>query len=125
MFSYDVSSERGRVRLLIGDTNVESEIFSDREVDAFLAIEGSIRTAAALALETMASGDAYTLKVITLLDLRTDGAATAAALMKRAAALRAQQAAAELAEEGGAFDVAEWVVDDFSTREYWRKRVLT
>ena len=125
MFSYDVSSERGRVRLLIGDTNVESEIFSDREVDAFLAIEGSIRTAAALALETMASGDAYTLKVITLLDLRTDGAATAAALMKRAAALRAQQAVAELAEEGGAFDVAEWVVDDFSTREYWRKRVLT
>lgn len=52
-FSYDVSSSRGRVRLLVMDRDTENEdnqIFTDAEIDAFLALEeNSIYQAAAAA----------------------------------------------------------------------------
>lgn len=124
-FTYDLSSNEGQVRLLIMDTNAASYVFEDGELSAFLLLEGaSVRKAAALALETMASNEAFVLKVIKLLDLSTDGAKTADALMKRAAALRKQADIDEQAEAGGAFDIAEWVVDDFSGRERISKEWL-
>jgi hypothetical protein len=124
-FTYDLSSSEGQIRLLLMDTNSQSYVFEDAELSAFLALElANVRKAAALALETMASNEAFVLKVIQLLDLKTDGAKTADALMKRAAALRKQAADDEQAEEGGAFDIAEWVVDDFSGRERIEKEWL-
>lgn len=124
-FTYDLSSGAGQIRLLIMDTNSGSYVFEDDELAVFYALERSnVRRAAALALETMASNEAFVLKVIQLLDLKTDGAKTADALMKRAAALRKQADADEMAEEGGAFDIAEWVVDDFSARERLEKEWL-
>lgn len=124
-FTYDLSSNEGQVRLLIMDTNSTSYVFEDGELSAFLLLEGdSVRKAAALALETMASNEAFVLKVIKLLDLSTDGAKTADALMKRAAVLRKQADIDEQAEAGGAFDIAEWVVDDFSGRERISKEWL-
>lgn len=116
-FSYDVGSDGGKVRLLIFDTNAAAYVFEDAEVAAFLLMEGAnVRRAAALALETMASNEAFTLKVIKILDLQTDGAKTAEALMKRAAELRRQADVDEAAEDGGAFDIAEWAVSDFAYR---------
>lgn len=124
-FTYDLSSSAGQIRLLIMDTNSGSYVFEDDELDVFFTLErANVRRAAALALETMASNEAFVLKVIQLLDLKTDGAKTADALMKRAAALRKQADDDELAEEGGAFDIAEWVVDDFSARERLEKEWL-
>lgn len=124
-FTYDTSTPAGQVRLLIFDTNAASYVFEDAEIAVFLTLESSsVKRAAALALETMASNEAFVLKVIRLLDLQTDGARTADALMKRAAALRSQAAADDTAEDGGAFDIAEWVVDDFSGRERLMKRWL-
>lgn len=124
-FTYDLSSSEGQIRLLIMDTNPAAYVFEDAELSAFLSLEGaSVRKGAALALETLASNEAFVLKVIQLLDLKTDGAKTADALMKRAAALRKQADDDELAEEGGAFDIAEWVVDDFSGRERLDKEWL-
>lgn len=93
MFTYDVTTPVGQVRLLIPDRSAEAHMFEDEELAAFLALEGSVRCAAALALETMAANEAYVQKAIRLLDLSTNGPATAAALLQRAAALRAQQAA--------------------------------
>lgn len=117
-FTYDTTTSNGLVRLLIFDTNASSYVFEDAEIAAFLGLEGSnVKRAAALALETMASNEAFVLKVIRLLDLQTDGARTADALMKRAAALRQQARDDEATEDGGAFDIAEWVVDDFSLRQ--------
>jgi len=88
------ASDRDRVRQLIGDTDVDpaaDAIFSDEELDAFLAmdhIDSEVLLAAAEALETMASTEAYVTKRIQLLDLKTDGPAVAKSLMERAASLR-------------------------------------
>jgi hypothetical protein len=119
-FTFDVTADAGRVRLLIPDRSATEYLFDDDEIAALLALEGgNVRRAAALGLETAASDQALTLKVIRLLDLSTDGAKTSDALLKRAGELRRQADVAEMAEAGGAFDVAEWVPNDFA----WRERV--
>lgn len=115
-FSYVAGTDIATVRLLIMDTNAGSYVFEDAEITTFLSLETGAKRAAALALETMASNEAFTLKVIRLLDLQTDGAKTADALMKRAATLRSQADADDAATDGGAFDFAEWAVSDFAYR---------
>lgn len=124
-FTYDLANSIGKVRLLIMDNNADSYLFEDGEVSAFLLMEGDVvRRGAALALETMASNEAYVSKRIELLDLKTDGPAVAASLLKRAGELRSQADRDDQIEEGGAFDIAEWVVDDFSARERMAKEWL-
>lgn len=119
-FTFDVATSLGQVRLLIPDRDVSDPCFQDDELNAFLSLESAnVRRATALALETIASDMAMTLKVIRLLDLTTDGAKTSDALLKRAATLRAQADAADLAVEGAAFDIAEMVPNSFA----WRERV--
>lgn len=116
-FTYSLSQPRGQVRLLIKDTVIGTAVFTDEELDALLLMEASnVKRSAALALETMASNDAYVLKVVKLLDITTDGARVSDALLKRAAELRAQADFEDAGTDGG-FDVAEMVLDDFSFRE--------
>ena len=120
-FTYVLTEPTGQVRLLIPDT-VTPGIFSDEEIAALLLLEGSrVKRAAALALETIASSEAYTQKVIKLLDLSTDGAKVSDALLARALALRAQDAADlvnEDAADGAGFEVAEWDLGPASQRDY-------
>ena len=124
-FTYDPATNAGRVRLLIPDRVDSGHLFEDDEIDTFLSLENSsIKRAAALALETAASDNALTLKVIKLLDLSTDGARTSAALLERAAKLRSQADVEDSADDGGAFDIAEWVVNDFAYRERMRNEAL-
>jgi hypothetical protein len=119
-FTYDTTVDIGKVRMLIPDRVEADAMFTDEEVQAFVDMNASVRYAAADALDVIASDQALTLKVITLMDLKTDGPATARALMERADKLRTladnEDAAAE-AEEGGLFDYGEMVVNDFTTRE--------
>jgi hypothetical protein len=117
-FTYDLSNSIGKVRLLIPDTQETTAVFSDEEITAFLALESaSVRRATALALETIASNEALTLKVVRLLDVQTDGAKLADSLMKRAATLR-QQALEDDALAGFTqWEIAEWAVDDFTLRD--------
>ena len=113
-FTYNLATDAGKVRLMIPDNVVARYIFEDDEIDAFLTIEGGIKKATALGLETLASNEALVLKVIRLMDLTTDGAKLSDALLRRAAKLREQ---AEADDTGAAFDWAELVYDDFSARE--------
>lgn len=122
-FSYDLNTDAGKVRLLIPDSNATSYIFEDDEIAAFLALESGIRRAAALGLETIARNEAMVLKVIQILDLRTDGAAVARELRLQAAELRKQAEDADLAD-GGGFEIAEWVVDDFTYRQHLNNAIL-
>jgi hypothetical protein len=115
-FTYDIATDRGRVRLLIPDTNCESYVFEDDEIDAFISLETDVRRSAAMALETIASSQAMTLKVIRLLDLQTDGASVAKSLMLRASALRKQAEDAEAMEADGGFEVIEMVTNEFGFR---------
>jgi hypothetical protein len=80
---------------------------------------GNVRLAAALALETIASDTEMVDKVITIMDLSTDGAKTSDALLKRAALLREQ------AEDSNLDNFALLEYNDltvFNAREYRRKR---
>ena len=123
-FTYVLTGTVGQVRMLIPDRVEAEAFFSDEEITALLTLEGNnVRRATAMALETMASSEAYVSKVIRVLDLSTNGAATSDALLKRAAMLKKQADAAEISGEAG-FDIAEWVVDDFSARERILKQAL-
>lgn len=124
-FTYDVNTNRGKVRLLITDTDAANVIFQDNEIDAFLSMMGSnVLRAAALALFTIASKEALLLKVIKLLELQTDGAKLADSLRALAKEYQEKADLAEAGEPGGAFDYAEMVVDPFTYRERLDKEAL-
>lgn len=89
-YPIDLSSNVGRVRLLIPDRSLDVFVFQDEEIEAFLEIEGGVKLATALALETIASDIAMVDKVIKIMDLQTDGAKTSDALLARAKLLREQ-----------------------------------
>lgn len=126
-FTYDPTTDRGLVRLLIHDTDTATaanQLFQDAEIDAFLTLEGSVvRRGAAAALESLAANQAMVLKVMRLLDLSVDGAAVARELRMQAQVLR-QQAEVDAAASGDGFAVAEMVVDTFTTREHTRNEML-
>lgn len=125
-FTYDLSDNVGKIRLLIMDNQSASYLFEDAEITALLEFEASnTRRAAALALETMASNEAYVQKKIELLDLKTDGSVVSKELRSRAADLRKQADQAEARDDdGGAFDIAEMVVDSFTARQRWVNQAL-
>ena len=125
MFTYDVTTDRGQVRLLCTDTDAANVIFEDNEIDAFLSMMSSnVLRAAAMALFRIAASEVLLLKVIKLLEIQTDGSKVADSL--RALALEYQEKAdlAEAGEDGGSFDYAEMVVDEFTYREKLAKEAL-
>jgi hypothetical protein len=124
-FTYNVATDRGRVRLLITDTEAANEIFNDDEIDAFLSMmSNNVFRAAATALYQIAASEVLLLKVIKLLELTTDGSKVADSLRALADSYQEKADIAEAAEAGGSFDWAELVYDDFSYRERIEKEVL-
>ncbi len=116
-FTYDPTTDLGRVRLVIGDTDSQNISFQDAEVQAYLDLtQANVYRAAAMALDTMATNQAMILKVMTLLDLHTDGAVVAKALRDHATQLR-EQANISDAADGSLFDYAEQVDNIFTLRE--------
>jgi hypothetical protein len=110
--SYDPTTDAGLVRLLISDIGDDSPMFEDDEIRAFLDLEGGVvKLAAATALDTIASNEAMTAKVIKTLDLTTDGAKLSAELRARADTLRAD------VDANDDFAVAEYVDNPFAYRE--------
>lgn len=105
------ASDVGRVRLLISDTDEGNQLLLDVEVQALLAMEGSVKLAAAQALDVIASSEALVSKVIRTQDLSTDGPKVAAELRARASGLRRQ------VDEGVADDSVGFDVIDFDP---WR-----
>jgi len=54
--TYDITTDRGKVRLIISDTSTTSCVFSDLEIDTFLSMHsGNINLAAAEALGAWAA----------------------------------------------------------------------
>jgi hypothetical protein len=119
VFTYDPSSDLGKVRLLITDRDAQVATFSDEEISAIYDLCGqSVRMTAAQLLDTLAANEALVQKRIKTLSLETDGAVVAKALHDLAATLREQ----ENLQDGG-FDVAEMVNTDFGRRERWLKQI--
>lgn len=115
-FSFDLATDRGKVRLLIQDDDPVYEFYSDEKIDAFLVLaedcEGAeVFNAAAMALESWASNQLMILKVTDHLDIKVDGAAVAKEMRMRAASLR-QQAIDAPTDDG--FQIAEMGLGHFS-----------
>ena len=53
--TYDITTTVGKIRLIIGDTDITDAIFTDEELTYFYTTDGSINLAAATALEAWAA----------------------------------------------------------------------
>ena len=106
----DFTTPLGQVRLLIADTDPANAAFTDEQITAFISMAtgSSPFRAAALALRTLAANETLVQKKIRIMDLSTDGPATAAALMAQADQLEGQADAQDEAT-ADAFDWAEMV----------------
>ncbi len=107
------ASDKDNVRLLITDVDSAHPIFTDEEINAYLALQSNnVWYAAATALLTIAASETLTQKRIKLLDLSTDGPAEAEALRKLAAEYKATGDTL-----GTGFDYAELVYNQFGFME--------
>lgn len=87
------STPTGMVRLLLNDVDEAALVFTDPEIQAFLDLEdGSVKLAAAQAIDTNATNEALASKVIKDHQISTDGAKVADAMRKQAQSLRDQVA---------------------------------
>lgn len=107
-FTYDPETEVGQVRLLIPDNDSGNQIFSDTEIEAFLALPGVVGAglvyrAAAHAVRTIARSEALRQKVMKTRGVETDGAKLAAELRQQANDLTAQAQEADAADDGSFF----------------------
>lgn len=104
-FTYEPTTVRGCVRLLISDVRVDDaslQVFTDAEIDAFLAMNVGVKRAAAAALMAIAGNALQVDRVIRTQDLQTDGAKVAAELRQLAFRLRAEaDTDDDVADEGG------------------------
>jgi hypothetical protein len=121
-WTYDLSTNAGKVRLLIQDNVAAYPFFTDAEIDAFLTMAADldgdvVRNASASALESWSSNQVLILKVVTLLDVEVDGAKVAAEMRARAAQLRDE---ATSASDYAGFEIAEMALGPFS----WREQVV-
>lgn len=86
----DYTTDLGKVRLLIPDTDETNLVLSDEQITALLGLETYVKRAAAAAIDLIASNEVMVSKVIKTQDLATDGAKVAAELRARATELRRQ-----------------------------------
>ncbi|MFE9099851.1 hypothetical protein [Actinomadura geliboluensis] len=112
----DYSTDVGRVRLLIPDTDETAFLLTDTQIETFLDLSRGtgaplIKRATALALETIASSEALVSKKLRDKDLATDGPAVAKELRDRAADLRAEADDDEDNDlgDGGGLDIVDFV----------------
>ena len=104
----DYSSPVGQVRLLITDlSEVPAEqLFSDVQLEAFLAMRGdNVNRAAAKALVVMAASEVMVSKVIRTQDRSTDGAKVSAELRALAQTYESEADGADAAAAGSFFEV--------------------
>lgn len=123
-FTYDVTTNAGKVRLLLVDTDSNNALFDDDEIAAFLSLarDSNIKRAAALGLRTVAANEVLVQKRIRLLDLSTDGPAEAAALRALADKLEADADRDDLLSTP--FDWAEGINNPAGLIEYTYKQAL-
>ena len=88
-WTYDPTTDLGKMRLLIADTDSSRQIMEDEDLQAFIAISGHYWLGAAMALDSIATNEVLTQKVLTIMGTSTDGAKVAKELRARAMQLRA------------------------------------
>ena len=114
-FTLDRSTNIGKVRTLIGDTDSANIFLDDEDIQTILDMEDNeLKLTAASCLEIMATKMVAILKKVSLMDLSTDGTVVSAEFRKLAASLRKQY---ETDSSYGGFDISEQLENVFSLRE--------
>ena len=117
----DYTTDEGRVRLLIADTDTNNLVLDDDQILGFLEIHGgNLKRAAAAALDTIASSEALLSKKIRTQDHQTDGPAVADALRAHARALRDEADGEDTQEEESFFLLTEPLRPTRVQGEEWR-----
>lgn len=117
MFTYDPSTDFGKVRLLAFDSDSANALFQDNEIQAFLDLNSqNVRLAAAQAIEVVAGSQALVTKFMIVDGDQFDGTKVSMELRARATELRRQVMEGD-ADGAGLFDIAEQVLDTFTFRE--------
>jgi len=111
-FTYDLATDVGKVRLLIGDTTTPGELFQDGEIQAFLDLNGGtdVFSAAADAVLAILADKALLAKVVAIGDYSESSVSVGQQLRSLAADLR------ERAQSVPADGYAETIWDPFSHR---------
>lgn len=91
--AYNPSTDEGRVRLLVSDTDDNAREWTDAEITAALSLGGTVHQAAAILLRALAGNEARLLKKIETHGLKTDGPALSRELRELANDIEAQGAA--------------------------------
>jgi len=105
--------------------NADRQLFTDDEIDAFLAMnDNSVVLSAASALEAMAANQVMVLKVISIMDLKTDGASVARELRLEAKGLRDAYSEYGDGDLAGMIDWAEYAETEFAKRDRIYKQSL-
>lgn len=118
-WTFDPATDLGKCRLLITDTDITRQIMQDEDLEAFISMAGHYMPAAAMALDTIATSEVLSLKVINIMGMQTDGASVAKMLMLRAKSLR-EDYARYSSSNGPGFATAEMPDGAFS----WEEKVL-
>lgn len=93
--TYDLSTNAGKVRLLIADTDTTDVLFLDAEVDAFLSMSGNgVHRAAAMAIRTIVADRAKLAKRVRREGYESEEFAVSD-LLKLADTLESQEGAAD------------------------------
>ena len=79
-FTYDISTDRGRVRLNLADTDPTAYVFEDDEVDTLLTAEGSVADATLALLKVLLADRARRAKRFSMQGLSLDDTAQIAAI---------------------------------------------
>ena len=104
-YTFDLSTDTGKVRLLVPDVKPGRMRYTDEELAALLELEDRVpKRAAALALETMACSKAASLAYVETNAIKVDGTKPAEVLLKRAVMLRAQCALPDIVEDEDEWD---------------------
>lgn len=123
-WTYDPTTDVGKVRLRISDTEMTRAVLDNEDIEAYLDMAGnSIPLAAAMALETIAVNEILCLKVVNLMGaVVTDAASAAKQLKALAQTLREEHAANATADAPGFVSIE--MADDFlQRREKYYKAV--
>lgn len=74
-FTYDLSTDRGLLRLELGDTDASAYIFEDAEIDQFLTRGGSVTGGTRAAIQVLLTSRAYRIKRATSMGVTIDDTA--------------------------------------------------
>jgi len=120
-WSYDPSTDIGKVRMQIADTDMSRKIMDDEDIQGFLDLSGgSPILGAAKALEAIAVNEVLCLKVVNLMGaIVTDSASAAKQLLAQAKTLRTEYAT--LGDGGPGFLSIELVDGPEAREEKFRK----